>query len=104
MEPIGWRQPTGTFSKKGHPQFIEVRAAKVHGADQYGGQVGPSCFRRWCPEHREFMRNENSDKAERRDDVDYAGPSASNATCRWIRLSVSTENGSTIAARTAITR
>jgi hypothetical protein len=23
-------------------QFIEVRAAKVHGADQYGGQVGPS--------------------------------------------------------------
>jgi hypothetical protein len=26
---IGWRQPTGTFCKKGHPQFIEVRAAKA---------------------------------------------------------------------------
>jgi hypothetical protein len=46
----------------------------------------------------------NSDEAEHRDDADYAGPSASNATCRWIRRSVSNENGSTIAARTAITR
>jgi hypothetical protein len=58
MEPIGWRQPTGTSCRKGHPQFIEVRMAKVHGADQYDGQVGPSCWRRWCPAHREFMRSE----------------------------------------------
>ena len=30
MEPVGWRQLTGTFCRKGHPQFIEVRMAKVH--------------------------------------------------------------------------
>jgi len=44
--------------QEGHPQFIEVRMAKVHGADQHDGQVGPSCWRRWCPADREFMRNE----------------------------------------------
>jgi hypothetical protein len=104
MEPIGWRQPTGTFSKKGHPQFIEVRAAKVHGADQYGVRSARAAFADGVRSTASSCATRNSDKAERRDDADYAEPSASNATCRWIRLSVSTENGSTIAARTAITR
>jgi len=58
MEPMSWRQPTGTFCRRGHPQFIEVRMADARGAKQYEGQVGPSCFRRWCPAHKEFKRSQ----------------------------------------------
>jgi len=39
MEPTTWRQPTGTFCKRGHPQFIEVRMVEVHGVKQNQGQL-----------------------------------------------------------------
>jgi hypothetical protein len=58
MEPMSWRQPTGTFCKRDHPQFVEVRMVEARGVKQNQGQVGPSCFRRWCPAHKEFKRNE----------------------------------------------
>ena len=58
MEPIQRRQPTGTFCRRGHPQFIEVRTVQIRGAEQYAGQIGPSCFRHWCPAHKEFKRSQ----------------------------------------------
>jgi hypothetical protein len=55
---MSWRQPTGTFCRRGHPQFIEVRMVDVRGMKQNQGQVGPNYFRRWCLAHREFKCNE----------------------------------------------
>jgi hypothetical protein len=49
----------GTSCKRGHPHFIEkVRMVEVHSVKQSQGQVGPGCFRRWCPAHKEFKRHE----------------------------------------------
>ncbi|MFZ0230154.1 MAG: hypothetical protein WA622_20235 [Mycobacterium sp.] len=40
---MSWRQSTGTFCHRGHPQFIEVRMVNVRGMKLNQGRVGPSC-------------------------------------------------------------
>src|ERR1700759_1966661 len=91
MGPIGWRQPTGTFctsSKYERPRFTGQTSTRVRSAQ--------AAFVDGVRSTASSCATKNSDNAERRDDADYAEPSASNATCRWIRRSVSNENGSTI--------
>ena len=81
---MSWRQPTGTFCRRGHPQFIEIRMVEVRGVKQNHGQVGPSCFVDGVRRTRSSSATSNGEKGEHRlfEGGGQIGPSVSSATFR----------------------